>query len=55
MTYADEITNNASIQSRDLDKPRLLKAIELILADPANIKREAQKLSDKYKTKYGSK
>ncbi len=55
MTYTDETTNDANNQSRDLDKPRLLKAIELILADPADIKREAQKLSDKYKTKYGSK
>ncbi len=55
MTHTDEATNNVNGQSRDLDKPRLLKAVELILADPADIKREAQKLSDKYKTKYGSK
>ena len=55
MTYTEETTNNANNQSLDFDKPRLLKAIELILADPTDIKREAQKLSDKYKTKYGSK
>ena len=49
MTYTEETTNNANNQSLDFDKPRLLKAIELILADPANIKREAQKLSNKYR------
>jgi uncharacterized protein (DUF697 family) len=54
MTYPDESNNNANNQNRDLDKPRLLKAIELILADPADIKREAQKLSHRYEAKYSS-
>jgi hypothetical protein len=36
MTYTNETTNNANNQSRDLDKPRLLKVIELILAGCVN-------------------
>lgn len=34
------------------DKPALLKAIELVLADPAEIKREAEALHQRYREKY---
>lgn len=34
------------------DKPALLKAIELVLADPAEIKREAEALHQRYHEKY---
>lgn len=37
------------------DKPTLLKAIELILANPANIKKEAGKLYNEYQRKYAGK
>lgn len=47
--------NRANDQSRDLDKPWLLKAIELILADPADIKAETQKLLDKYRARHEAK
>lgn len=36
------------------DKPILLKAIELVLAEPAAIRKEALQLKDKYVTRYGS-
>lgn len=36
------------------DKPILLKAIELVLAEPAVIRKEALQLKDKYVTRYGS-
>lgn len=36
------------------DKPTLLKAIELVLAEPAAIRKEALQLKDKYVTRYGS-
>ena len=36
------------------DKPTLLKAIELVLADPASIKKEALQLKNKYVSRYGS-
>jgi hypothetical protein len=35
------------------DKPALLKAIEVVLADPADIKREAEALHQRYREKYG--
>lgn len=38
----------------DSDKPTLLKAIEIILADPAQIKKEAQQLLAKFKKIYAS-
>ena len=34
------------------DKPALLKAIELVLADPASIRKEALQLKDKYMSRY---
>ncbi|MGN5593988.1 EcsC family protein [Stutzerimonas nitrititolerans] len=36
------------------DKPTLLKAIELVLADPASIRKEALQLKNKYVSRYGS-
>jgi len=36
------------------DKPALLKAIELVLADPAEIRKEALQLKRKYVSRYGS-
>jgi hypothetical protein len=36
------------------DKPVLLKAIELVLAEPASIRKEALQLKDKYTKRYGS-
>lgn len=36
------------------DKPALLKAIELVLADPADIRKEALQLKNKYISRYGS-
>lgn len=39
----------------DSDKPTLLKAIELILGDPVDIKREATSLLNRYKDKYSKK
>ena len=36
------------------DKPMLLKAIELVLADPAVIKKEALQLKKKYSQRYGA-
>lgn len=36
------------------EKPTLLKAIELIIADPAIIRKEALQLREKYKNRYGS-
>ena len=41
-------------QNKGLDKPRLLKAIELILANPADIKSSTLKLIDKYKANHES-
>lgn len=35
------------------DKPALLKAIELVLADPADIKRKAEALHQRYRERYG--
>ncbi len=55
MPYADETPNGDNDRSRDLDKPWLLNALELILADPADIKRETQNLAHRYETKYSSK
>jgi hypothetical protein len=40
--------DNGKKRSND-DKPVLLKAIELILAKPENIRAEAQNLLDKYR------
>lgn len=37
------------------DKPAVLKAIEIILADPVEIKKEANSLLKKYKSKYSEK
>ncbi|MDQ3238431.1 MAG: hypothetical protein M3Q54_12975, partial [Actinomycetota bacterium] len=48
-------TDNFEDQNRELDKPRLLKAIELILTNPADIKAATLKLIDQYKAKHGSK
>ncbi len=48
-------TDKPEDQSRDLDKPRLLQAIELILADPTDIKTATLKLLNQYEAKYGSK
>lgn len=39
-------------QSHENDKPALLKAIELILADPANIKKEALSLKERYQKQF---
>ncbi|WP_347888297.1 hypothetical protein ABHF54_13075 [Nitrosomonas europaea] len=36
------------------DKPTLLKVIELVLAEPVAIRKEALQLKDKYVTRYGS-
>lgn len=36
------------------DKPTLLKAIELVLAEPAVIRKEALKLKEKYVSRYGN-
>src|SRR5690606_6555241 len=36
------------------DKPALLKAIELVLADPAEIRKEALQLKHKYVSRYGN-
>lgn len=36
------------------DKPTLLKAIELVLADPASIRKEALQLKSKYVSRYGN-
>ncbi|MXS86033.1 hypothetical protein ABO04_08985 [Nitrosomonas sp. HPC101] len=36
------------------DKPILLKAVELVLAEPASIRKEALQLKEKYVTRYGS-
>lgn len=47
--------NGANDRNRDLDKPWLLKAIEPILADPADIKAETQKLLDRYRARHGAK
>ena len=38
--------------SNENDKPALLKAIEIILADPAHIKREALKLKERHQKKW---
>src|SRR5438094_905434 len=43
--------DNGKKRSND-DKPVLLKAIELILAKPENIRTEAQSLLDKYRRRY---
>ncbi len=45
--------DNGKKRSSD-DKPVLLKAIELILAKPENIRAEAQSLLDKYRRRYKS-
>ena len=37
------------------EKPKLLKAVELVLADPADIKREVLALQKKYDREYGGK
>ena len=47
-------TDNAESQD-DANKPTLLKAIELILADPAQIKREAEAALEKYRKQHGGK
>lgn len=36
----------------EIEKPTLLKAIELVLADPKQIKKEAQQLKEKYSKRY---
>ena len=45
----DTMDTNASNEN---DKPALLKAIEIILADPAHIKREALKLKERHQKKF---
>ena len=40
-------------ESDNNDKPILLKAIELVLADPASIKREAKNVLQKYSERWG--
>lgn len=42
------------MKENQIDKPTLLKAIELILGDPSVIKKEAKSLKDKYSIKYQS-
>ncbi|TWI64796.1 EcsC family protein [Desulfobotulus alkaliphilus] len=44
-----EATENHSVGN---DKPALLKAIELVVADPAEIMMETQNLHEKYRNKY---
>jgi len=39
--------------NEEKDKPALLKAIELILANPSDIKKESKNLKEKYSEKYG--
>jgi len=46
--------NNENNKDESNDKPALLKAIEIILADPSVIKKEALSLKSKYQDKYQS-
>src|SRR4030066_1562126 len=41
-------------RKKDDDKPTLLKAVEIILADPVEIKREAESLYEKYYKRFKS-
>lgn len=47
--------NKKKEESKIIEKPTLLKAIELVLANPANIKKDALKLLNKYEEKYSGK
>lgn len=54
MTDPDGTTKTFGEQSASLDKPKLLQAIELVLAEPAKIKAETRKLIGRYEAKHGS-
>ncbi|HET8703289.1 hypothetical protein, partial [Castellaniella sp.] len=51
VTKRNEDSMSQDVKKTD-DKPTLLKAVELILADPENIRKEALQLKKKYVERY---
>jgi len=52
---SDEISRKGDLrmsEKNDNDKPALLKAIEIVLAEPAEIKKESENLLKKYEQRY---